>query len=277
MIFASDLDQTLIYSSRSMGPDADPALLVPAETLKDQVVSYMYAPALEKLKRLAARLTFIPVTTRTIEQYKRIKLFHEQLTPRYAVTSNGGNVLIGGEADAEWARCVRAKTAKQSAAAAEIRGHFARIAHSDWVMGERFCDELFYAVVIQRDKTPLEAVQELAERARGLGWELSLQGRKLYLIPQCVNKADALRYVRERIGEPTVAAAGDSLLDRVLLDAADYAIAPRHGELFRSFGDDGVYRFTVRSGITAAEEIADYVGSLIWTKEQRDEKGSRVV
>lgn len=28
-------------------------------------------------------------------------------------------------------------------------------------------------------------------------------------------------------------ASGDSLLDRCLLDYADYAIAPRHGELYR--------------------------------------------
>jgi len=277
MIFASDLDQTLIYSVRSMGPDVDPAQIVPVETVRGQAVSYMSVRALEKLQRLAARQTFIPVTTRTIEQYKRIELFHEQLVPAYAITSNGGHVLLRGESDAEWARGVRAQTAKQSAAAAEIRSHFARIAHSDWVRGERFCDELFYAVVIQRDKMPLEAVQELAERARGLGWELSLQGRKLYLIPQHVNKADALRYVQARLGEDEVAAAGDSLLDRCLLDAADYAIAPRHGELFRSFAGEGTYRFTSASGIAAAEDIADYVGSLILTKEQRDEKGSRVV
>ncbi len=50
--------------------------------------------------------------------------------------------------------------------------------------------------------------------------------------------------------------------DKCLLDAADYAIAPRHGELFNEQQRNPssmAYRFTKQSGIFAADEILSYV------------------
>ncbi len=65
-------------------------------------LSYMTKDAQQKLIEIRGKWTFVPVTTRTMEQYKRINLFHNEHVPQYAITSNGGNVLINGEPDLLW-------------------------------------------------------------------------------------------------------------------------------------------------------------------------------
>ncbi|MCW3795291.1 hydrolase [Paenibacillus sp. LS1] len=264
MIYASDLDQTLIYSRRSMGVSEDASGLVPAEWIRGELSAFMSAEALHKLKTLPEDIIFIPVTTRTVEQYQRIRIFQQDVIPAYAITSNGGNILIDGKVDLAWNDYVRSQLQEYSAAAVEVRQLFGDVLNSDWVAGERLCDELFYAFVIHRDRMPIEQVTEKIHALGALGWEASIQGRKLYLVPSGVNKSAAVEHVRHQIGDVPVIASGDSLLDRCLLDFADYAIAPRHGELYREKQrnpDKIPYQFTEQSGIFAADEILEYVRS----------------
>ena len=60
---------------------------------------------------------------------------------------------------------------------------------------------------------------------------MSLQGRKVYAVPEPLTKSAAAREVLRRCGGGMLLAAGDSLLDADLLEAADAAIRPAHGEL----------------------------------------------
>ncbi|BBH22895.1 hypothetical protein Back11_42400 [Paenibacillus baekrokdamisoli] len=262
MIYASDLDQTLIYSIRSMGVPAESTGLVIAEQAEGKVLSYISNEALTLLRTLSNDMIFVPVTTRTIKQYMRIHLFQGALHPAYAITSNGGNILVHGNVDEVWNRSIRKKVQQSAVSAEEARQYFEPIMNEEWVVGERFCDELFYAFVIQRDRMPLEAVMEKAEQVRALGWEVSIQGRKIYLVPSVVNKRDAIQHIRQmHVGEPLIAS-GDSILDKCLLDCADYAIAPRHGELYNEQQRNPAsmnYRFTKHSGVFAADEILNYV------------------
>ncbi|GGD87201.1 hydrolase [Paenibacillus nasutitermitis] len=270
MIYASDLDQTLIYSTRSMGAPLDSHDILPAESVNGKIVSYMSRRTLSLLQSLPPGMGFVPVTTRTIAQYERIHLFRDHVVPAYAVTSNGGNILLHGQVDEEWRAMIREKVSALAADAVEARSYFEPLMNDQWVVGERFCDELFYAFVIQRDLMPLEAVMEKAEQVKALGWEVSIQGRKIYLVPSVVNKADAVNEVRRRLGINELIASGDSILDQCLLELADYAIAPSHGELFREKQrNPGAVtgRFTAGSGIFAADEILDYVHSVYQTKE----------
>ena len=262
MIYASDLDQTLIYSTRSMGVPAESAGLVIAEQAEGKVLSYISNEALNLLHSLPRDLLFVPVTTRTIKQYKRIHLFQGVLNSTYAITSNGGNILVNGIVDEVWNRGIQKKVQQSAIAAEEARQYFEPIMNEEWVVSERFCDELFYVCVIQRDLMPLEAIMEKAEQVRAMGWEVSIQGRKVYLVPAVVNKRDAIAHIRQmNLGKPLLAS-GDSILDKCLLDYADYAIAPRHGELYNEYqrsSSSAAYRFTRHSGIFAADEILNYV------------------
>lgn len=238
---------------------------MPAEQIDGATSAFISEQALQLLKTLPEDVMFMPVTTRTIEQYRRITVFQTELVPAYAVTSNGGNIIVGGEVDREWNRRIHEQVRRDGAHAEEARQVFGQVLDEDWVVNERFCDELFYAFMIERDRMPLEQVLEKARIMREMGWEVSIQGRKIYLVPAAVNKQAAVEHIRNLTNGGAVVASGDSLLDRCLLDYADYAIAPRHGELYREQLRDKLevnYRFTEVSGVYAADEIMAYVHAI---------------
>ncbi|PLS15957.1 haloacid dehalogenase [Bacillus sp. M6-12] len=258
MIFASDLDQTLIYSRRAFRlkeGEAEPEITL-VETYEEREISFMSNKAIELLKEVSSKMMFLPVTTRTMEQFRRIAIFQNDIVPSLAVTSNGGNILVNGKADEDWKRQIEKKIDGSSLASEDLLKNFSRLAREDWVLSQKTADELFHYCVIQKDLAPLDELADFRKEIECQGWRMSLQGRKLYLVPECVNKWDAVAYLKEKMGKTFVAAAGDSLLDLCMLEVADFAIAPLHGELAETALNPGrpIHR-TERQGIQAAEDI----------------------
>ncbi|AIQ21692.1 MULTISPECIES: HAD family hydrolase [Paenibacillus] len=265
MIYASDLDRTLIYSLGAIGVPENTPGLIPAEIIEGKTRSYISQQALNQLMDLNTRIIFIPVTTRTIQQYKRINLFQETVIPDYAVTSNGGNILIGGVVDKEWRESIGRLVARHSAGAEEVRSYIKAVVREDWIISENYCDDLFYSFMVYRDQLPLDEITNLSDRLYNLGWRVSLQGRKLYAVPAAVNKSDAILHLRRTVRSEPMVASGDSLLDKSLLESADYAIAPCHGEIFAEQQSGLVksrYPFTKESGVFAGDEILQYVNMI---------------
>lgn len=265
MIYASDLDRTLIYSLGAIGVPENTPGLVPAEIIEGKTTSYISQQALNQLLELTTKVIFMPVTTRTIQQYKRINLFQETVIPDYAVTSNGGNILIGGVVDKEWRDSIGRLVKRHSAAAEEVRSYIKAVVREDWIISEHYCDELFFTFVVHRDQLPLDEITNLSDRLYNLGWRVSLQGRKLYAVPAAVNKSDAIIHVRRTVRSEPMVASGDSLLDKSLLESADYAIAPCHGEIYaeqQSGLAKSRYPFTKQSGVFAGDEILQYVNMI---------------
>ncbi|MEK3662953.1 HAD family hydrolase [Paenibacillus sp. FSL F4-0236] len=265
MIYASDLDRTLIYSLGAIGVPENTPGLIPAEIIEGKTRSYISQQALNQLMDLNTRIIFIPVTTRTIQQYKRINLFQETVIPDYAVTSNGGNILIGGVVDKEWRESIGRLVTRHSAGAEEVRSYIKAVVREDWIISENYCDDLFYSFMVYRDQLPLDEITNLSDRLYNLGWRVSLQGRKLYAVPAAVNKSDAILHLRRTVRSEPMVASGDSLLDKSLLESADYAIAPCHGEIFAEQQSGLVksrYPFTKESGVFAGDEILQYVNMI---------------
>lgn len=262
LLFASDLDQTLLYSRRSMGRSSltKASLLQPLEELDNQLISFMSQGALKLLKELSAQILFVPATTRTKAQYQRLGFADYGIVPRYAVTSNGGTVFFEGREDKDWTQRVAAGKS-HCAEGKDLLRRFQEIAHPSWVIKDsgKLADDLFYYCVIDRDKMPVKEVGDFELWAKENHWDLSLQGRKLYFVPCHVSKKAAIQYLREKEGLSIVAAAGDSLLDLEMLKDADVALAPAHGELFAQYTQGRLRKtgiqFTQSSGIDAAEEI----------------------
>ncbi|RFU69028.1 haloacid dehalogenase [Peribacillus saganii] len=262
MIFASDLDQTLIYSRRAFRlkeGEAEPEITL-VETYEEREISFMSNKAIDLLKEVNSKMMFLPVTTRTMEQFMRIAIFQKEIIPSLAVTSNGGNILVNGKADEDWKQHIETKINESSLASEDLLKSFSRLAREDWVLSQRTADELFHYCIVQRDLAPLDELADFRKEIEGQGWRMSLQGRKLYLVPESVNKWDAVAYVKEKMGKTFVAAAGDSLLDLCMLEVADFAIAPLHGELAETSLNLGRHiRRTRRQGIQAAEDILEAV------------------
>ncbi|WCK55583.1 HAD family hydrolase [Aneurinibacillus sp. Ricciae_BoGa-3] len=261
MIFASDLDRTLIYSRQAFGPgETDslrPVRLI--ESKQEQEISFMTEKAVTELKELADRIQFVPVTTRTLEQYQRISLFREEIKPLYAITSNGGHVLVDGRIDEEWQWIMKQRLEDSCMCMEEIVGRFEKdLMHPNWVFSSRSADGLFYYCIIERELAPLFELQQFQQWLGTCGWLLYSHGRKLYVIPEAVNKRDAVDFVKMRSGAMRVAAAGDSVLDLDMLHQADVGISPLHGEIYQlGLGVRGSSSiiFTEQQGIRAAEDI----------------------
>ncbi|AKG33360.1 HAD family hydrolase [Paenibacillus durus] len=254
MIFASDLDRTLIYSRGAIGEDVGEADLVPVELYEGRQISFMTKSALHLLEEITKIALFVPVTTRTVRQYKRIFHLLDVFQPKYAITSNGGTVLIDGVPDVNWSRNVQLAL-KESSSPEEAKLTFDRFRSSEWIISERLADNFFYSIVVDRDKFQVPLIDECRSYLKKLGWTISVQGRKVYLIPEGINKGNAVNYVKELAGARYVAASGDSLLDESLLRVSHYSLSPSHGELFNTKSSDKFFRFTKQSGIQASEEL----------------------
>jgi len=267
MIFASDLDQTLIYSPKSFrippGDMMPPVTSV--EVYEGREISFMADNVIEKLKKIASQSIFVPVTTRTIEQYRRISLFYEQITPAYGVVSNGGNIIVHGIVDSHWQQQVITGMKHNCLPAEELLASFKEVCAESWAGMIRRADDLFYYCVVERDKVPQNSIESFAMWAQGQGWNVSLQGRKLYVVPRVVNKWAAVAYLRDLLQEKNVVTAGDSLLDLCMLEQADYGIVPSHGELWELYSRGQLplasMKFTKNKGILAANDILDDVAS----------------
>lgn len=263
MIYASDLDQTLIYSQPAERAEQLGDRILIAELIDGKERSYMSRVTYDRLQALMGELIFMPVTTRTIAQYERIHLISQIMKPRYAVTSNGGNILIDGNVDTEWRDLVKNGVRETSVPVEDALLVMNEVLQQDWVVSSSYCDELFFSHIVERDRMPVQEIADLSAQLQTMGWRTSVQGRKVYIVPQAVSKGGAVAHLKQIIGGRKVIASGDSLLDQSLLDMADFAIAPGHGELFRQeqMGQSGNYRFTQEAGIFAADDITSFVHS----------------
>jgi len=95
------------------------------------------------------------------------------------------------------------------------------------------------------------------------GWNFSIQGRKMYMLPKCLDKWKAIKYIAEKENINFIIAAGDSNLDRTMIEYADKSIIPRHATELNFFlklidNNEKKIFFTKKTGIFSAEDILDF-------------------
>ncbi|MFI9718467.1 HAD family hydrolase [Streptomyces sp. NPDC052396] len=256
VLVASDLDRTLVYSAAALGltmPDTQAPRLLCVETYRQRPLSYLTETAAVLLAQLARTARFVPATTRTREQYARIRL--PGPVPEYAVCANGGELLVHGEPDPAWRAGVNGALAEGCAPLAEMRARLLHGADPSWLLKERTADGLFAYLVVDRERLPAAWLAELVHWAGERGWKVSLQGRKVYAVPRPLTKSAAVAEVVRRTGATRLLAAGDSLLDAELLLAADQGWRPGHGELAATGWTAPRVTALETGGVLAGEEI----------------------
>lgn len=257
-LIASDLDRTLIYSRRFF--DTPPPLRQCVEIYEGEPISFMTDQAAESLRRLAAGHLVVPTTTRTVAQYRRITLPGAPF--RYAITSNGGNILIDGEPDPLWTSTVAAQISECGPPLTEVMAELQTRIRDSWVRSVRVAEDLFCYLVVDEAALAEDFVTGWRQWCAGRGWAVSQQGRKIYMVPAPLCKSRAVAELHGRLtssgelpdGAPIVAA-GDGALDAGLLELADAAIRPAHGELHALEWHRTHLQVTTRSGARAADEI----------------------
>ncbi len=255
VLVASDLDRTLIYSSKAarMGRDRPPVVCV--EVHDGNEVSFMTAAAAQGLVVLAEAATLVPVTTRVPEQFERITL--PGPAPRYAIAANGGVLYVDGTPDRAWSAGV-GRVVGSAFPLSAVWEHVGQICRPEWTSKLRNAAGLFCYAVVRRDRLPTGFLDELSGWASERGWRVSLQGSKLYCVPEALTKTAAVAEIVRRTGVELVLAAGDSLLDIDLLLGADLGIQPRHGELHDTGWSAPHVVQTEAVGVCAGEEIVGW-------------------
>lgn len=253
-----DLDRTTIYSTAALdlpGPDDAAPRLLCVEVYRGAPLSFMTEDAVEAFRALQAVATVVPTTTRTPEQLARVHL--PGPPARWAIAANGGHLLVDGAPDPAWAAAVHERLAGCTPLP-EMESHL-RARSGLFVLGLRTASDLFAYAVVDRAVLPAGWVDELAAWCAPRGWTVSVQGRKVYVVPGPLTKSAAAAEVLRRCGGGRLLAAGDSLLDADLLDAADLAIRPAHGEL----ADVGFTRphlaVTEATGVAAGAELLGWL------------------
>ncbi|WP_067532877.1 HAD family hydrolase [Nocardia crassostreae] len=252
----------MIYSRNAF--DATPELsTVCVEHLEGAPLSFMTIIAADRMRTLTEPAAVIPTTTRTIKQFNRIRL--PGAPWRYAITTNGGNILENGVPDMRWRIDLDAEVRATSATLSEVNAELRSRIDDSFVTKFRVADHLFCYLVVKPKHLPDGFLAEWDAWCRPRGWSASQQGRKIYTMPLAVCKSRAVAEVRRRLTdsgelspEARLLAAGDGALDAEMLRAADSAIRPRHGELEHLAWTHPNLTITRATGILAGEEIINW-------------------
>jgi hydroxymethylpyrimidine pyrophosphatase-like HAD family hydrolase len=262
-IFASDLDQTLIYSKKFLEglSEEEKKYVVMVEDKSEDIRSFMSSRTAEKIIKFMENNLFIPTTTRTIEQFRRVFIFQNELYSKYAIVSNGGNIIVDGIVDREWNETILKKIKNECISKEEIIKKFSEIHDNSWSSEYKEADNLFYYFIVNPEIYPTEKMKSFEKWLNENGWMLSLQKRKLYMVPKVVDKQHAVKHIAEKEGVNYICSAGDSKLDFKMLKNSNVAVVPKHSmdieELKKNQRKE--FLFTQKNGIFSSEEILEYI------------------
>lgn len=253
MVYATDLDHTLLYSHKQIiGHEKD---FVCVEYLSQKPITYMTISAIQKLKSLMEKLVVIPVTTRSIQQFKRILPFSAS---QYAIVDNGGTILCDGLVLDIWENYIY--SILQSYCFEEVIELFLKL--PALTRKPEIIDQKF----IFAKSSNISACEEfLRGKLNTKNWQLSIQGQKIYAIPAEISKGTALKFVcEELLHENFIVASGDSNLDLPMLTLSSCGIIPSDCAL-ASLGLPTLTQ--IGSGLSSSDSILDYVTTLATTRK----------
>lgn len=207
ILFASDLDNTLIHSHKRRRADD-----ICVELYDGNEQSFISPRALDLLKEISRRVLFVPITTRSIAQYRRI-FWTEDFFPRYAVVANGAYIFE----DERRENFLRGVVGAYVEELESLREKFSSDERFDIC---RIVDESF---LFLRCGDEFDANENFFDTRLTVGHT----GKKIYLFPPELNKGNALKLLTKKFPAEKIFAAGDSEIDRPMLELADVAFAPR--------------------------------------------------
>lgn len=214
--FHSDLDNTILYSYKHEIGETKNCV----EVYQGRQISYMTHETARLLSGLKEKMSIVPTTTRTVEQYKRLDL--SVISPKYALVCNGGALLVDGEEDMDWY--------KESLAL--ISDSREMLKYGEWLLGqdENRCFEVRNIkglFIFTKSEKPFTSVMWLKERLDESLTDIFSNGAKVYIVPKRLNKGMAVSRFQKRYPSDLVIAAGDSEFDIPMLNEARLAVAPR--------------------------------------------------
>ena len=213
ILFFSDLDNTLIYSNKHRKSDD-----ICIELNKGKEQGFMTPNTYNLFQECIKKVMFIPVTTRSIEQYNRIE-WPEGFKPEYEITTNGAIIFNKGEIEPDWIDKSKASFGKYKA---ELLSSQEKLIKEDKYIRCRIVDDMYLFAYCKDDVKASDCAKENENQ------HLSVvaSGKKLYFFPPSINKGAAVCEVIHRLNPTLTIAAGDSIIDVPMLNSVDIAIVP---------------------------------------------------
>ena len=228
MIYATDLDRTLIFSGKFLG-DKPRASVVPVEYREDgTVISYMSTRVIKALKsaRKCEELKFVAVTTRSIAEVMRIQL---PIEFDYIICANGGVILENGKVNSCFDECISYQfDAKDLYKAVDFLEGLDVLTNKP-----RIVDGSYVFCKTNNEKEFNRLVKQWISE-NDLDLYVVVQRGKCYIIPIAISKEYTLRWLSKYIGDNEILAVGDSELDIPMLEMVDYSYTQRHGALYKN-------------------------------------------
>lgn len=250
-----DLDKTIIFSSRSLmlGSNHHEPLTI-VENNHGRPLSYMTEASHAMLSIMPRYAEVFPVTARSQKQMRRVEL--PWGAPQNYVCLSGATVCHNGVEDLEWEDFVRTRVAESAISLAEVERLTEEYQNMPWVLSRENFGHMFDSTTLDIQNVPDWFIPEIEQKLEGSGYYASLQGRKLYITPNMLSKGDAFLHLVKKL-EITgrTYAAGDSLMDVDLLEKADFAFHPSHGEMVSQHAAPPHSIQSLAQGVLGGEEI----------------------
>lgn len=201
----SDLDNTILFSHRH---DIGPKKVV--EYLNGKEQAYIGNEEY-KLLQMCNKEELIPITSRSIEQYSRIKLYDEGY-PLYALVDNGANLLVNNVIQKEWNQKINEDIKDDVYQMKSICSDLQKYCEIKWQ------DEviLYAKNIIESDMSLIQSIVDENNLY------MYAQGKKHYICSKKLTKGIAIKRFKDKFGERTSLAAGDSEVDVSMAFFVDY-------------------------------------------------------
>lgn len=213
MVFISDIDDTIIFSEKKINGKR-----VCVEKKDGTEISFMTDRGAELFAETVKKVMFVPITTRSLEQYGRIE-FPEGYKPKYAVVDNGAVLLIDGVPDKEWHRRSEKLAADCRSELEDFRLRLEKIVGNSSKV--KYSDNIF---IYTKHTNCNYVMKKLLSDTEPEKVSVFIGGNKLYVIPKGINKKSAFENLKSKLQEKFTVAAGDSELDEDFLSEADIAL-----------------------------------------------------
>ena len=252
-IFVTTLDNVLIFSKGFVKDENVEAV----EYKDNKELSYMTKGALNTLKSLNEKMTIIPVTPRSLEEYKRIT-FHSIFD--HAILNNGLIVLYKGLVeDGNWQAQIKEKFDKMNLSDVEsLLYNCSPLLESNFELKDYY----YYAKVKEHQEI---MVLKLLKPFLHKDWNCFVQDRKLYITPKFASVDNALQFISQKHSLDLNASfgAGVNIEDKKFMDLIINKISFTYSELWESLSELEKFDYSVlRIGLEDSEKMLKMIKGL---------------
>ena len=217
-VFASDLNNTIIFSAKKKEKYNCTKELICMDSTEEREFAYMTIESYERFRKLIQIVKFIPMTNCSMEQYARTRFFKE-LPVEYAVITGGGLLLHNKKIDTDWL----SKTLELIDPSMDELWKSKRILEKD----PNRCfivKSIDGMITYTRSSNHIETVKRLRDSLDPDKVWINNIGEKIYVLPKELTKGKALQRLRKLMPDEMFYVAGDSSFDVSMLQQADVAI-----------------------------------------------------